>query len=180
MELVKAKALLSGEFTFTAGAKSPVYMDGRLITLSSEGALLVGELVFELLSGKNIQAIGGPALGAVPIVAAAVVVSQIRRIPMDGFLVREVTKAHGTQKLVEGILPEKGRVAIVEDVVSTGTSVFRAIQAAEDAGCQVVMVIALLDWQKGGSDELKRRGYDFFPILKGDTGSGKVTLAADW
>jgi len=178
LELARAQ-LLEGEYTFSSGTKSNYYLDGRMITFSSEGALLVGELVWEAIENLPLVAIGGPALGAVPIVSATQVVARLQGRDLPGFVVREATKEHGTQKSVEGILPFQGGVAIVEDAVSTGGSVFRAIHAAEEAGCNVLRVIALLDWQLGGSTELRERGYDFRPLLVGDLSTGMLSITPE-
>ncbi len=172
LEVFKKYAVLHGEFTLASGAKSSYYFDGRLLTLLPEGAYLVGKEVFSLLVGK-VDAVGGPTLGADPIVTAVAVISHLEGQPIPAFIVRGEVKKHGTQKRIEGHLPRGGRVAIVEDVITTGGSVFQAIEAVEAEGCQVVKVIALLDRQQGGSDKLRRRGYDFVALLKADA-SGEV------
>jgi orotate phosphoribosyltransferase len=175
LELFKRHALLHGEFTLASGAKSSYYFDGRMLTLLPEGAYLVAKKVFQLLAGK-VDAIGGLSLGADPIVAAVALISHLEGQPIPAFIVRAEVKKHGTQKKIEGHLPKGGRVAIVDDVITTGGSVFQAIEAVEAEGCRVVKVIALLDRDQGGSDELKRRGYDFVALLKADA-SGEILVA---
>jgi orotate phosphoribosyltransferase len=174
-ELFREYALFRGEFTLASGTKSPYYFDGRRVTLLPEGAELVGKLLFELLSGK-VDAIGGPTLGADPIAAAVALTSHIEGKPIPAFIVRGEKKLHGTQKRVEGHLPKGGRVAIVDDVITTGSSLLEAIEAVEAESCRVVKVIVLLDRHQGGSEELKRRGYDFTAILSADA-EGNVKLA---
>jgi len=95
--------------------------------------------------------------------------------PIPGFIVRAETKEHGTQGRIEGYLPKGGKVAITDDVVTTGGSLLKAIEAAEAEGCQVVKVVALLDRHQGGSDELKLRGYDFTAILSAGP-SGEIYI----
>ena len=75
---------------------------------------------------------------------------------------------HGTGRQIEGPLKKGTPVAVVDDTVSTGGSLFTAIEAAEGHGCRVVKVLAILDRHQGGSDELRRRGYDFEALLEAD------------
>lgn len=173
---LECKALKYGEFVLSSGQKSRYYFDGRLLTLDPEGAYLVGKAFIPIVKRAGAQAIGGPTLGADPIVAAVALASHLDGSPVPGFIVRREVKAYGTQQNVEGPLPAGGRVAIVDDVCTTGTSLFRAIEAAEAAGCSVVKVMAILDRRQGGSDELRQRGYDFVSLLEA-TPEGEVTVA---
>lgn len=174
LELVKERALLRGDFTLASGAKASYFFDLKMLTLSAEGAYLTGKLVYELV--KDVDAVGGLTLGADPIVTAVAVVSHLEGRPIPAFIERGEQKGHGTQKSIEGYLPAKGsKVAIVEDVITTGGATLRAIGLAEEAGCRVVKVVALLDRHQGGSDELRKRGYDFTAILHADA-AGEVSL----
>lgn len=169
LELVKERGLLRGDFTLASGAKSSYFFDLKMVTLSPEGAYLAGKLVFELLRESGVDAVGGLTLGADPIVTAVAIVSHLEGKPIPAFIVREELKEHGTQKAIEGNLPTKGsKVAIVEDVITKGGATLKAIAAVEAAGCRVVKVVALLDRHQGGSDELRKRGYDFAAILHAD------------
>ena len=107
-------------------------------------------------------------------IAGATLFSFIEHNPIPAFIVRNEPKKHGTQNLIEGHLPKGSRVAIVDDVITTGGSIFRSIKAVEDEGCSVGKVIVLLDRNQGGADELKRLGYDFSALLSADA-TGKVT-----
>jgi orotate phosphoribosyltransferase len=167
-KLFKEKSLMRGEFTLSSGLKSSHYFDGRLTTLSPEGAYLVGKTVFELLKDTGIDALGGPTIGADPMVAAVALVSYLKGKPIPAFIVRTQPKKHGTQRYIEGHLPPGGTVAIVDDVITTGGSVLRAIEAVEEEGCRVGQVVVLLDRNQGGADELRRRGYSFTALLRLD------------
>ena len=158
-------ALLQGEFTLTSGKKSDYYFEGKRLTLSPEGAYLTGKVVFDQLADADIDAIGGVAIGGYPMVAAVALVSHLEGKPIPSFIVREETKEHGTRRRIEGHLKEGSRVAIVDDVITTGGSVSRAIESAEAANCKVVKVIVLVDRHEGGSDKLKKQGYDFTAII---------------
>ncbi len=176
LDVFKEHAVLHGEFTLTSGLKSSYYFDGRLVTLWPEGAYLIGKKIFDILKGTGAEAVGGMTMGADPIAAAVAVVSHLEGKPIPAFIVRADVKGHGTQKRIEGPLKKGSKVAIVDDVITTGGSVLRAIEAVEAEGCKVVKVVVLLDRHQGGSDEIGRRGYDFQAILSADD-KGEVTLA---
>jgi len=170
-------AVLYGDFTLSSGLKSDHYWDGKKVTLSAAGAYLVGKAILERLAHLKIDAVGGPELGAVPIAAAVSLVSYLDGCDIPVFIVRKDPKKHGTKKPVEGYLGENSRVAIVEDVVTTGESVMKAIAAVEDQGCKVVKVITLVDRHEGGGDRLRCAGYDFESILDFQKKGGAAILA---
>ena len=159
-KIITEKAILYGDFVLSSGEKSRYYVDGRIITLSPEGSYLIGKIVFDLMRHLEIDAVGGPTMGADPIVTAVVFTSYLEGEPVSGFIVRDETKRHGTQKEIEGNLPRGGRVAMVDDVLTTGGSLLRAIRVVEGQGCRIAMVIVLLDRQQGGFEMLRGLGYD--------------------
>ena len=174
-------ALRYGNFTLSSGKKSSYYFDGRRLSLDAEGAYLIGRAILPILRRAGVQAVGGPTLGADPIVTAVALTSYLEgRVtsgeaasPISAFIVRKETKAHGTGQSIEGPLVLGSRVAIIDDVCTTGGSLFHAIAAAEAAGCSVVKVLALLDRREGGSEEMRRRGYDFVALMAA-TPEGKI------
>lgn len=162
-------ALRYGDFTLSSGRKSAYYFDGRLLSLDPEGAHLLGNALLSAIVGLDdakIAAIGGPTLGADPIVAAVAMASWQGGNPLPAFIVRKEAKGHGTAQLIEGALPPPGTsVAIVDDACTTGGSLFHAIAAAEESGCKVGLVMAVLDRNEGGSDTIRERGYPFTSLL---------------
>jgi orotate phosphoribosyltransferase len=172
---LELEALKYGDFTLSSGKKSSYYFDGRRLTLDAEGSWLVGQAVFGLLKGTGVEAIGGLTLGADPMVASVALTSYREGQPVSGFIVRKEAKSHGTKQGIEGPLRQGSRVAIVDDVCTTGGSIFQAISAAEGYGCKVEMVAAILDRREGGSEELTRRGYKFTSLLAA-TAEGKVRV----
>ena len=176
-EAQKGGALRYGEFVLSSGLTSSYYFDGRLLSLSPRGASLVARAMLPLVRGSGAEAIGGPTLGADPIVAAVALAShQDSGRPVPGFIVRSGSKDHGMGRMVEGPLPSGAPVAIVDDVCSTGGSLFHAIRAAEAEGCIVVLVAAILDRCQGGSERLRQEGYSFRAILEADA-QGNITPA---
>ncbi len=170
---IERGALKYGEYTLSSGRISRYYFDGRLLSLDPQGAYLIGKALLPILKEVGADAIGGLTLGADPIVTAVALSSHLDGDSIPGFIVRKEAKAHGTTQQVEGPLRPGSRVAIVDDVCTTGTSLFTAIEAAEAMGCTIAKVIVILDRMQGGSRALKRRGYDFAAFLEA-TPEGEV------
>ena len=167
-------ALQYGDFTLSSGEKSRFYFDGRLLTLSPKGTRLVAEALLPLVREAGADAVGGPTLGADPMVTAVALLSGMDDgKPVPAFIVRKEPKEHGTARMIEGPAPSGAKVAIVDDTCSTGSSLFHAVRAAEQAGCTVVLVAAILDRCQGGSDALRQAGYAFRALLEAD-GEGHI------
>jgi len=96
------------------------------------GAKLIGEIIFKKIKHLDFDCIGGPTLGADPIVSAVSIASALSEKPVPGFYVRKEAKSHGTMKMIEGIFKPGNRVIIVEDVVTTGASTLKIIKAVEN------------------------------------------------
>ena len=169
-------AIKYGDFTLTSGIKSSYYFDGRLLSLDPEGANLIASALLPLLWEAGAEAVGGTTLGADPIVASVALASYRDGPPIPAFIVRKESKEHGTRQNIEGPLTAGAKVAIVDDVCTTGGSLFHAIESAEAIGCAVVKVVAVLDRRGGGSDEMARRGYAFAALLEA-TPNGEIRTA---
>jgi orotate phosphoribosyltransferase len=152
-----------GTFTLTSGKTSDFYIDGKQTTLHAEGAYLCGKLLFDLIRSApdRIDAVGGMTLGADPLVSAVSIVSYLEQSPIPAFIVRKEAKGHGTENYIEGLknLVPGGRVALVEDVVTTGGTLLQVIDRVESAGFVVGLVVTVVDRQEGGADNLADRGY---------------------
>lgn len=165
--LLRQKSLVRGAFTLASGRRSNYYLDCKLTTLDPQGSVLVGHSVLELLEsqGINADAIGGPSVGADPIVTAVAAVSYLEKKPLPAFLVREKPKAHGRQRQIEGLDTKAGmKVVIVDEVCTTGKSTLEAISAVEEAGLNVLAVISLVDREEGGSETLRKK-YRYYPVF---------------
>ena len=165
MSLVKEKALKFGDFTLVSGRKAKYYLDGKQVTLDSEGARLVGEGILELLGDSLPDAVGGMSIGADPITAAVVTMSAVQGKPLKGFMVRKESKGHGTNQYIEGPVHPGEKVVIVEDVVTTGGSSLLAIERVEEFGLKVAGVIAIIDRMEGGAEAFAQRGYRLDSLL---------------
>jgi orotate phosphoribosyltransferase len=165
--ILQRDALRQGSFTLASGRSSHYYVDGRKVTLSAEGAAVIGAGVLCLLEGRSeIQAVGGLTMGADPIVGATLALaSAAGRGELRGFLVRKQAKGHGTGKLVEGPVEAGMTVAIVDDVATTGGSSLQAVDAVEAMGCKVGVVIAVLDRLEGAAAAFAARGLEFRSLV---------------
>ena len=166
LELLKKRSFEHGKFVLASGGVSDYYIDARTSAVFSEAASLIGECIYERTKGLNIDAIGGLAVGAVPLTTAAVISYHRHGKKMEGFWVREEVKDHGKMKLIEGNLKSGARVAIVDDVFTKGGSALKAVKAVKDLGCEVVLVLALVDRLQGARQLFQKEGIDRFdPIF---------------
>jgi orotate phosphoribosyltransferase len=165
-QLLRQKSLWRGKFQLTSGKTSDYYIDCKLTTLDPEGAALAAYTILELLDEKRIDAdaIGGPVLGAVPIVAAVAAISHLRAKqegkgkPLPAFLVRKEAKGHGRQKQIEGLdLAKVRKVIILDEVCTEGTSIEVALTAVEEQGLEVAAVVSLVDREQGGHEKLRAK-----------------------
>ena len=162
LALLKDKSYEKRKVILSSGRESDFYIDCKQTTLTAEGAVLCGRLFCEMLAkGEWPEAVGGITLGADPIVTAVSLTSALLGKPIPAFIIRKEPKKHGTAQWVEGTknLKQGMRVAIVEDVVTTGASTLRAIERAEGAGLSVSRVLAIVDRNEGGSDTITEKGY---------------------
>src|SRR5262245_19942431 len=164
-EILATQAVIRRPIVLSSGKPASYYVDGRLVTLSPEGAYLTALAILDALRDVEVDAVGGPTVGADPIAGAVAAVSAQVCRPLAGFIARKETKSHGTGRLVEGPVAPGMKVAVVDDTATSGTSLFQAIDAVEGIGCTVVAVIALVDRLEGARERLAQRGYDYRPLF---------------
>ena len=158
LEIIKAKSLLLGQFKLVSGAVSNYYLDMKPTMFDPEGAHLVAELVCDLLKDeRDVEAIGGLELGAVPIVVAVCARSWHGR-PVDGFVVRKEIKDHGTERKIDGNFKPDSTVILFDDVTTKGGSVMKAVHAVRARGATVKKIITLVDRLEGAEENLGKEG----------------------
>ena len=158
--LLAERSAKRGQFTLASGKQSAFYIDARLTTMSPEGLAIIGPLALSVLqqTGWSVDSIGGLTLGADPISYAISYASAHTDHPLRAFTVRKEAKTHGTGKLLEGPFRQGDRVAVIEDVITTGGSALRAIDAVRAAHGVVVGALALVDREEGGRQEIENAG----------------------
>ncbi len=164
-QMLLSRSMRFGEFVLSSGATSNYYIDVRKTSLHPEGLRLISNLFFELLVSENVTAVGGLTLGADPLVAGLMWYSHEAKRPLEGFLVRRTTKDHGLRGQVEGNLAGHKRVAILDDVITSGESVLIAAEAAESYKAEVVRVLAVVDREQGAAQIFQQRGYPFSALF---------------
>lgn len=165
--ILKRKSVKTGDFTLASGKKSDLYVDCRVTTLDARGAVLVGRVLYDLLRsetqkrGLQIDALGGLTMGADPIALAVAMSSSLAgdANPVQAFVVRKQAKEHGRGKRIEGNFAPGNTVVAVDDVITTGESTLKAIEAIEAEGGKIAFALVLVDRQEGGRENIEGKGY---------------------
>lgn len=148
----------SGTFTLASGQQSDFYVDVKQTVFTARGSALVGSLLCDRLEQSGITLVGGMAVGAIPLVTAALDAAAARGLTLDGFFVRKEVKDHGTAQKIDGRFNSDAKIALLEDVVTTGESTIKAIDTVEAAGATVALVITVVDREEnGGMANLRAR-----------------------
>ena len=152
-------------FKLVSGRMSNYYFNCKAVTLHPEGMHLIGNLIYDMVRDSGARGIGGLTLGADPIADAVAYTSYLKGNPVEAFVVRKSAKSHGTMQWIEGNVQKGDRVVIVDDVITTGKSTIEAIYKAKEAGLDVVKVIALVDRQEGGRENIETLGFSVEPVV---------------
>ncbi len=161
--LIQTLSFQKGDFLLASGKRSKYYIDCRKTTLSARGAYLIGHLLYEKIRPLHIDAVGGMSMGADPIVTAISYRSAEVGQSVEGFLIRKEAKGHGMGRQVEGHLKPWMRVVLVEDVVTTGSSTIKAIQAVKTTcpSARIVQIVSLVDRESGGKEAFTQLGIPY-------------------
>jgi orotate phosphoribosyltransferase len=149
---LREHALIIGEVTLTSGAIAQYYVDAKRAILLPAGFGALGELVAGAAREWGATAVGGMTMGADPVACAALAGGADVKV----FFVRKEAKSHGLARRIEGpLLTSEDRCLVVEDVVSTGGSTIRAIEALQEAGHEICGVVSVLDRLMGGGERIE-------------------------
>ena len=168
-------ALQYGEFTLASGAQSSYYFDGRLLTTDGESVELIARLFLEVLMSHDIHRFGGPAVAAVPMVGGMALLAHTKGYDLKGYFVRSEAKQHGMGKMIEGHISPGDTVAVWDDAVSTGGSLFNAIDAVSALPVHIEVAMTILDRNQGGGEKLKDRSIPLFNIFSSNS-TGQVEV----
>lgn len=166
-EIVRTKSFVRGHVVLASGKESDHYFDMKPTMFDPEGAGILADLIHARIAETDADIVGGLEMGAVPLITPVSIASRRAGRPLPGFFVRKTVKDHGTKKLVEGLSDVAGkRVAIVEDVTTTGGSAMKAVEALTAAGAKIVLVISILDREEGADKLYADAGIPFASLFK--------------
>ena len=159
-------AFVREKITLSSGKESDFYIDARRVTLSPEGVYLCAGIILEMIKNDGVDAVGGPTLGADPLVGAIASLSHQVNRPINTFIVRQKPKPHGKQQQIEGPLLKKGsRVILIDDVATTGTSIIQAMDVLKPMEVSIVKAICIVDRREGAQEALANRQCALLPIF---------------
>ncbi len=165
-QLILKEAYFREKIILSSGKESDYYIDARRVTLSAQGVYLCAQLILDLVKQDAIEAIGGPTLGADPMLGAIAVLSVQAGRPLNTFIIRKAPKAHGKQQQVEGPLLKKGsRVILIDDVATTGKAFVQSLDVLEPMGVIVKKAICIVDRREGAKEALAQRGCSLVSIF---------------
>ncbi|MBU6173860.1 MAG: orotate phosphoribosyltransferase [Planctomycetes bacterium] len=162
-ELILSRAISFGNFTLASGKISTFYINSKKILFNSEATALLADAFWDKIQDLDIQAVGGLEIGAIPLTSAIVYRAHLAARSLEGFFVRKQAKDHGSKERIEGVLPPGARVAIVDDVLTTGGSALQAVEEVERAGATVIAVLCIVDREAGASEVFSR--YIYRPLF---------------
>lgn len=160
IDLFDIGALKFGSFTLKSGMVSPFYIDLRATTSYPSLLKHISTSMSQTVVGLSFDLVCGVPYTAIPFATAF---SLAANVPM--ILKRKEKKEYGTAKMIEGIFQKGQRCLILEDVVTTGTSVLETIAALESEGIAVQDVVVLIDREQGGKKRLEETGYRLHSIF---------------
>jgi orotate phosphoribosyltransferase len=155
-------------YKLVSGRMSQFYVNCKPVTLCARGMFLAGQLLFEEIKNDDVTGVGGLTFGADPLAVATAFASELKSRPINAFSIRKTRKDHGMIRWIEGDVQPGERVAIIDDVATTGGSTIKAIERARSEGLEVVRAVILVDRQEGGIDNIRRHVPDVSSIVTRD------------
>jgi orotate phosphoribosyltransferase len=174
LELLRSRAFERKRVVLASGRESDFFIDCKQAVLTAAGHVLVGQVMLDALAafarGGACVAVAGVELGGCPLASAVALTSHQRGTPLDAVYVRKDAKDHGSRRLLEGNtrLPTGARIALLEDVVTTGGSTLKAAVKLREAGYVVAGVVALVDRLEGGREAIEADGLELVTIFTRD------------
>lgn len=167
LELITKDAYFQKKITLSSGKESDYYIDARLITLQPLGAYLCARQMLDIIGDTPLDAIGGPTLGADPLIGAIGVVSLQQQRPVNNFIIRKEAKAHGMGKQIEGPPLKAGdRVIVIDDVATTGKAFLHSLDVLQAMNVEVVKCICVVDREEGASEAVAQKGSELAAIFR--------------
>ncbi len=165
-QIVIRDAYFKEKITLSSGKESDYYIDARLVTLSARGAYLCARMILNMIEEEKINAIGGPTLGADPMIGAIAVLGLQAGKPLNTFIIRKTPKAHGKQQQIEGPpLREGDHVILIDDVATTGKAFIQSIDVLTPLGIHVDKAICIVDRGEGAREAVAEKGCKLVSIF---------------
>jgi orotate phosphoribosyltransferase len=160
IRLLREHAVHYGPTTVEPGVVTDVFIDPSRVTLRGDALALIEALLVPLLRQDQVEAIGGPAMGAIPLVTV------LARQPWLAFYIRLGAQVHGRRSPISGSPPQPGMaVALLDDLAATGTSLLRCCEVVQGLGARVVSLYALVDREQGTRERFAAHGLRYRPLI---------------
>jgi orotate phosphoribosyltransferase len=165
-----------GPFRLASGRLSEYYYNGKGRTLHPPTALLIGNILLDVITDSGAEAVGGCASGSIPISDGVGMAAHLRGRVLPTFYVRREKKGHGTEEQIEQALSDSGgevlvrgrKVALVDDVLTTGGSIQDALDVLQEIGCIVSLVVVLVERHESGGTALRDQGFPVMSVFRTD------------
>ncbi|MFA5059662.1 MAG: orotate phosphoribosyltransferase [Candidatus Omnitrophota bacterium] len=165
-ELIKSEAFFKEKIILSSGKESNYYIDARRVTLKAQGAYLCAKIILDIIRDEKIDAIGGPTLGADPLVGAIGVLSFEANRPVNTFIIRKAPKPHGKQQQIEGpILSKNAKIILIDDVATTGKAFMESLDVLAKEGLTAHKAICIVDRNEGAREALAKRNCELVSIF---------------
>ena len=167
LDILKKEAFFKEKITLSSGKQSDYYIDARRVTLSAPGAYFCAKVILDMVKGEKYEAVGGPTLGADPLVGAIAVLSYQANNPTKTFIIRKAPKAHGKQQQIEGpLLSDGARVVLIDDVATTGKAFLESLEVLKKNNIKAVKAVCIVDRNEGATEALAKEGCELISIFK--------------
>ncbi|MCL4498582.1 MAG: orotate phosphoribosyltransferase [Deltaproteobacteria bacterium] len=171
MENIKEKILTAikslcyekKEFTLASGKKSNFYIDLRRISFDGKYLYHIGKLLYEYIKSHpdlKFSVVAGVPIGGLPLVSSTIIAGFLDNNPLKSVVIRKEKKDYGKGNLIEPVqfLSKGSNILIIEDVVTTGGSILKAVKSARDEGYEITDALCIVDRNEGGKENLKENG----------------------
>jgi uridine monophosphate synthetase len=160
LDLYEIEAIKFGQFKLKSGIISPFYIDLRVAVSYPKVLVAIAELIYAKINTLNFDFICGVPYNAIPI---ASIIAAHHLIPM--VMRRKEAKEYGTKKMIEGVFASKQKCLVIDDIITSGSSIFETIEPITAAGLVVKDVAVLVDREQNGETKLAGKGYNLHAVV---------------
>ena len=166
LSILKKEAFFREKIILSSGKESDYYIDARRVTLSAEGAYRCAKVILDIVKSDSYEAIGGPTLGADPLVGAIAVLSYQANKPTKTFIIRKAPKPHGKQQQIEGpLLSDGAKIILIDDVATTGKAFLESLEVLKKNNIKALKAVCIVDRNEGAKEALAKEGCELVSIF---------------